>query len=240
MKLVLLLVLLNINSNRIMAQKKHSFKLELAPFFRYDSYPQFSYNWHGRATTDLINLRGTSFGVNLRSQLPLTKTLLLRPGLGYYRNSFNHILKNNNQFGTGNAREIEFPSPVFINYATDKYWYNCIVGNLGVEKHFSIIKKIPTYLGLNYNTYYSFSQYYHLRNNPAGSNDFRNYNSHYFGSSFTIDMGIITQLGHRSIKPYLIVPVYDIWKTDATFQETNSGNRSKWFKSIGVGLSFIF
>jgi hypothetical protein len=40
-------------------------QIELTPFVRIDKYPQFSYVWGGRASTDYVNIKGTSFGLRL-------------------------------------------------------------------------------------------------------------------------------------------------------------------------------
>jgi hypothetical protein len=44
-----------------------------------------------------------------------------------------------------------------------------------------------------------------------------------------------------SVGPSVILPVFDLWKTDKTFPgETNSGSRNKWLNVIGFGLSFNY
>lgn len=212
-------------------------QIELTPFIRIDKYPQFSYVLGGRASTDYVNIRGTSFGLSLAYKIPITKSVLLKPGIGYYKYSFNNIKKVNTLFGKSNVRNINFVSPLYIPFFTNKYSYNTISANIGVEKIFNYKSSVQIVTGLNLNNYYVVSAYYHLSYNE-GSQDYRKKIKRYFGSSFSLNAGILKKYKKFSIGPSLMLPVFDTWKKDDTFpEEANSDSRSKWFNGIGLGIS---
>ena len=234
------IIFFSIISNFALAQKKTT-QIEIEPFIRIDKYPQFSYVIDGRPSTDYVNIRGTSFGLNFAYKIPITKSILLKPGIGYYQYSFNNIKKENTFFGKSTARNINFVSPFYIPFFTDKYRYNTITANIGIEKIFNCKKNIQIVTGVNWNNYYVVSEYYHLVNNPEGSQDYRKNNKRYFGSSVYINISLLKKFQKISIGPSLILPVFDNWKMDETFpEETNSGSRSKWLNGIGLGISFNY
>jgi len=165
----------------------------------------------------------------------------LKPGIGYYKYSFNNIKKVNTLFGKSNVRDIGFVSPLYIPFYTNKYSYNTISANIGVEKIFNYKSSIQIVTGLNLNNCYVVSEYYHLSYNPIGSQDYRKKIKRYFGSSFSLNAGILKKYKKVSIGPSLMLPVFDTWKKDDTFiEEANSGSRSKWFNGIGLGISFNY
>ena len=230
----------SIISNFGLAQKKTT-QIEIEPFIRFDKYPQFSYVLNGRPSTDYVNIKGTSFGLNLAYKIPITKSVLLKPGIGYYQYSFNNIKKENTLFGKSTARDISFVSPVYIPFLTNKYRYNTITANIGFENFFNCKKNIQIVTGVNWNNYYSVSEYYHLVYNPTGSKDYRKNNKRYFGSSVYINVSLLKKFQKIRIGPSLILPVFDNWKMDETFpEEKNTASRSKWSNGIGLGISFNY
>lgn len=108
-------------------------QIELTPFVRIDKFPQFSYVW-GRPSTDYVNIKGISFVFNLAYKIPVTKSVLLKPGIGYYKYSFNNIKKVNTLSGQSNVRDIGFVSPVYILFFTNKYSYNTVVQILELKR----------------------------------------------------------------------------------------------------------
>lgn len=216
-------------------------QIEFTPFVRIDKFPQFLYIWGGRPSTDYVSIKGTSFGLSLAYKIPITKSVLLKPGIGFYKYLFDNIKKVNTLFGKSNARHIGFVSPLCILFYSNKYSYNTISANIGVEKIFNYKSTIQVVTGLNLNNYYVVSEYYHLSYNPIGSQDYRKKIKRYFGSSFNLNAGILKKYKKVSIGPSLMLPVFDTWKKDDTFpEEANSGSRSKWFNGIGLGISFNY
>ncbi|CAL1519100.1 hypothetical protein [Chitinophaga sp. MM2321] len=215
--------------------------LEITPYVRFDKYPQFSYVIQERPTTDYVDIKGSSFGINVMYKIPISKSLFIKPGIGYYKYSFDDIKKENTLFGKSVARDINYISPVYILFYTDKYWYHSIAFNMGIEETLYQNKTFELNAGLNLCNYFTFSQYYHLRYNPAGGQDFKKKRRDYFGTSIAATINPIKKLGKVCIGPSLIIPVYDSWKTDQTFQEeSNSGTRNKWLNGIGVGITIQY
>ncbi len=239
MKYLTFIILLSIASTFTMGQKLSS-EIEITPYIRMDWRPKFSYAINS-ASTFFVNIKGTSWGVNANYKLPVRKNLYLKVGVGYYRYSFDKIYSYNAQFGKGNARIINFPSPLYIIFATDKYWYNCFSMNTGIEKLFNIEKKTILVTGINLNNFYTYSQYYHITEDyPTGPPNHRYTlkHNHYFGFSANLQATLLKKIGKIAIGPSIILPVFDLWKTDEAFPEkTNSGIRSKWLRGIGLGVS---
>jgi hypothetical protein len=90
----------------------------------------------------------------------------------------------------------------------------------------------------NLNTYYTFSQSYHLTFNPYDGNlNFNKKGAEFLGISTNLTAGIIKQVGRLQIGPSLILPIYDTWKKDPVFLEENyDGGKHKWLNGIGVGI----
>lgn len=240
MKKTFLIIISLVLTNNLVAQKQNR-QIEINPFIRFDKYPQFSYNLGGRPSTDYVNIKGTSFGVNIAYKIPISKLLFLKPGIGYYKYSFNEITRKNTSSGTTNSRDINFISPLLIPFFTDNYHYNTISVNIGLEKQLLLKNNFHGIVGFQFNNYITTSQKYHLILNPDGSQNYKKSNKNYFGSSGLIYVNLMKKIKQISCGPSLIVPVVDIWKTDETFQEeTNKNTRKKWFNGIGIGISFNY
>lgn len=216
-------------------------QIEINPFMRFDKYPQFSYVLGGRPSTDYINIKGTSFGIKLAYKIPISKLLFIKPGVGYYNYSFNNITRNNSSFGITKSRNINFISPILIPYFTDKYQYNTLSANIALEKNILLKKNFQCAFGVEFNNYVTLSQKYHLVNNPIGKQDVKKSDTKYFGSSGILFFNLIKRMKQLNVGPSIIIPVFDFWKTDASFQEEkNNDYRNKWFNGIGLGISFNY
>lgn len=240
MKQIIFIAICFFGTSEIMAQNQAK-QLEIKPYVRFDNYPQFSYVLGGRPSTDYVNIKGTSYGINFALKIPISKFLSLKPGIGYYKYSFNKIARNNTSFGTSNSRNINFTSPLLIPFFTDKYYYNSLAANIALEKAIYFRKDYHCTFGVELNNYITISQNYHLTNNPDGNQDFKKSNKNYIGTSSILFFNLLKKIKKINIGPSLIVPLFDIWKTDATFQEeTGSDSRNKWFHGFGFGISINY
>lgn len=226
-------------SNFLVAQ------FEIMPFMRWDTYPKFTYAINP-VNSNEVKINGTSWGINIAYKLSLTKHLYIKPGLGYYRFSFNNIRQVNSQFGTSNSRVIEdYHPPGGITpgliFSTDKYFYNTISGNIGIEKYVDLKKDIQIICGFAFSNFYAFNQNYHVTYPSPNGDNFKQTNNRYFGFSASINAGIQKKLKKFSFGPSLIIPIFDTWKKDDVFpQEENSKKRNKWFSGVGLGIQLNF
>jgi len=94
-------------SNFVAAQKQTP-QIEINPYVRFDSYPEFSYILDGRPSIDHVKIKGISFWTKSCLYYSDKKSILLKSGIGYYKYSFNNIKKENTQFGKSDARNINF------------------------------------------------------------------------------------------------------------------------------------
>jgi len=162
--------------------------------------------------------------------------------LDYYRFTFNELsstfLRN-----TFPVRPIGgFVSPIYIVFTTDKYWYNCVSLNLGLEKVIPLSHSLHIATSINYSNYYTYSQFYHItQKGPemAGRNDWKQKDNRHFGYSGNLQIGLNKSIGQYSFGPHLLLPVYDNWRKDDVFSEAANENetRHKWFRGLGWGIS---
>jgi hypothetical protein len=106
------------------------------PFVRIDWYPEISFNYAGRYSTDYLKMKGESWGIDLNYKYALDNSINLKAGLGYFRYSFNKLENYNSLFGNSNIRPIDYPSFNNLGYYTDAYFYNSLSLNIGAEKIF--------------------------------------------------------------------------------------------------------
>ena len=214
-------------------------RIEIKPYVRFDSYPEFSYNIAGRPSTDYLKMEGTSWGLNTYYRFPMYKGFNLKGGLGYYKYSFTTLENHNTQFGSGDSRVIIYPSFFQPVYTTDNYYYNSIAIKLGIEKIIKLKNDFFIVSAVELNNYFTVSQSYHIT--FQGSQPYKNTSTRFFGHSVTLDFSLLKQIKETQIGPILILPVFDNWKKDNVFPgESNSENRNKWFNGIGFGISFNF
>ena len=237
MKRILVLLFVIILSNAGISQKQSS-KIEIRPYQRIDWYPEFSYNIRGRPSIDYLTIRGSSMGVLTNYKHPISSRLNLVTGIGYYKYSFNKLENINSMFGKGNARVIDYPSPLDPIYTTDKYFYHSIVLNVGAEKNIDLKNNMIFSAGIELYNYYTISQRYHL---ASRSINFKKGENRYFGLSFLLTSALLKRFQNFEIGPSILIPVFDTWKKDIVFPgENDSGTRNKWFQGIGWGISSNF
>ena len=239
--LKLIFISLTFSSFFIANAQRNKSSIEIYPFVRFDEYPAFSYSINQVNSND-VNIKGTSWGINMNYKLGLKKKFYFKAGVGYYKYSFNNIDSYNSLFGHGTGRVINFPSPYYLIYGTNKYWYHCISGNIGIEKLYDIKKNLKIASGINLSHFYTCSQYYRVGNNNRYELD----NKRFFGLSGNASVALLKSIGRISVGPSIVLPIYDIWKQDQVFpksdgvHESNSSTRNKWFGGIGLGVSINY
>jgi hypothetical protein len=234
----LLLIFILLCSFNLQAQKNIS-QIEINPFIRWDNYPGFTYHYSSRTSSDYLKMEGSSIGISIGYRQTINKAFFVKVGMGYYKYSFQNLDNTNSVFGkSSSARNIDYPSPILILYATDKYHYNTLSINIGVGKQFDLQKGLKLITGLNFTDYYTFSQYYHLTSNPYDGNlNFNKKETSSFGLSVNLSASLVKELGRFQVGPSLILPVYDSWQKDAVFLETDyNGGKNKWLNGIGLGV----
>jgi hypothetical protein len=231
------LALLLISSSLFAQNAKN--QLEINPFVRLDAYTEFTYNY-SRVSTNYLRMKGLSWGITTSFKKAFAHRYYLKLGAGYYRYTFNKLHNYHPPFGTGNTREVDYPSPLFILFYTDKYWYNTIAGNLGLERWFALKSNLKITTGINWNPYFAYSKNYHITYGSNGTTHSVNYvvpQKRYFGYSVNLTAGIQKQVKCFLIGPTIILPVYDRWKKDEKFGENDNEHREKWFNGIGLGIT---
>lgn len=243
MKQSILIVIIFCAANFSMAQNRNR-QVEIEPFLRWDTYPQFT-NAINSIATYKLDIKGNSWGVNAAYKVPLKNNFLIKVGIGFYKYSFNKIESTHRSYGKGYQRVINYPTTIDRIITTDKYWYNTISLNIGIEKHFVLKKDLQIIGGIDLKKYFTFSQQYHI---PSGNDSqpepslriLKNYktsSNRNFGLGTEFHIGVLKKLGKVNIGPSLIIPIYNTWKQDEIFPtEINSNNRSKWFRGIGAGI----
>lgn len=238
MKYSILLIALFLTTSFVYSQIQKS-QLEINPYLRWDGYPKFSYAINS-INTNAIKINGTSWGIITAYKLPIHNKLYLRAGLGYYRYSFNKIENNNSSYGKSDARVINYIGLGDVIFRTNKYWYNTIAANIGVERNFMLRNDMQIVCGLSVNNYYTYSQYYRITHKyPTGppNHKYLTRKARHFGFSTNIYTGITKKIGKASIGPSFIIPIYNLWKQDEIFpQEEDSKTRSKWINGMGIGI----
>ena len=215
--------------------------LEILPYERIDWYPEFSYVLNGRPSTDYIKIKGVSLGADINYKVPIARTWSIRPGLGIYRYSFNNIERRNTSLGNSSSKNINFVSPLLIPYFTDKYWYNSVSVNIGIEKTLFFKGNYQVQLAADIKNYWTFSQFYHLTNNPGGEQSFKKNDTKYFGASTLLTTNVLKSFGSFSIGPSVRIPIFDLWKTDSVFpEETGKDTRNKMFGGVGFGVAINY
>lgn len=210
--------------------------LELSLVSRYDRHANYVTNYAGRAYNDTMRLSGFSNGINIQLRKPLSPSLSLNLGVGYYRLGINKI-KSNLPFGfpgvrTGRSIINEDDDSTNLGYSTSKYHYNNIAFALGASKLFLLKDKIKLDIGAEGVGYYSFSQGYKLMNEYNYSTT--NAKPLEFGINATI--GVFIEYDKFYIRPALILPIYQNLKGDRVFYEDKNMNISKWFSGVGLTL----
>lgn len=156
-----LVLIFTLFTNFLFGQKPNS-QIEINPYFRWDSYPKFNYAINS-VNTNTVKINSSSFGIDVAYKIPIRNRLYLKTGLGYYKYAFNKIDDVNSLFSNSpnNSRIVDGYIPPgnttpSITFSTDKYWYNTISLNIGIERHINLQKKMLLILGANFSNYYTF------------------------------------------------------------------------------------
>jgi len=216
-------------------------QIEVIPYFRTDSYPEFSY-----AINPIIShkskINGTGWGIDLNYKTSLQANIKLIFGVGYYKYPFNKI-HGLHRFGESDSRLVERYTPPgpftpSIFFSTDSYWYNTISLITGAEKEIEVSKNYSFSANITIRNYFSYNQRYHITYPPPSGDLHEKKDFRYFGFSGSVSVSIAKKWKDFSAGPVLILPVFDYWKKDNIFfDETNSGGRNKWFRGVGIGIS---
>lgn len=237
-KIICILVLF---ANNLFAQPGNR-QIEITSYARMDLYPKFSYVVNS-INTKQIKILGTSWGIRAGYKIPLKRSVILKFGAGYYRHAFNKIM-GENRFGENSTRHINYPSLYDRPFFTDRYAYNCVLINIGTEKHFQLNNNWQLVTGINIDNYYTLSQSYHLTyNNPdiQITNPYKLKEKRFFGVSVNLNAGVVKQFSRYTIGPTLILPVFDLWMQDKVFpEEINSNTRNKFLGGLGFGITFNY
>lgn len=217
--------------------QKRPNELQVLPYVRLDWYPEFSFNYGGRASTDRLKMRGTSVGLNINYKYALQNNINVIGGVGYYKYSFNKLSNKNTLFGASDSRDIEYPSMINLAYNTYSYHYNSLSLAIGIEKFWKVNQNIQVGIGLSMNNFFIFQQVYkfHYKNIIYRTN-----NKSLFAQSVFVNAGIEKKIGKLKIGPQLIIPLFDAWHKDDAFQEDNSEKRNKWLNGIGLGIQINY
>ncbi|TAD84051.1 MAG: hypothetical protein EAY75_13825 [Bacteroidetes bacterium] len=216
------------------------YSLEINPFVRYDRANEF-YAWQttigGR---HFAKTTGISSGINFNVHKRISRIGNMYAGLGFYRHLISGLDVRNNR-GQSNQRLINYPSPTFLLFYSDKYAYNNLSLNLGYECRFKLKQNYTITTGIDVNGLYTFSQYCRLTANPDGSIHYRSRNARMLGFFAGLDVGLIKNFKRVSIGPKIKIPVFSRLKTDATFsEETDDNYGDQWLSGIGLGISVIY
>ncbi|MBE7172851.1 MAG: hypothetical protein INR73_19905 [Williamsia sp.] len=221
------------------AQKDKN-RIEITPYFQLDHYPKFSYVLAGRSSTDYLKLKSSGWAVQASYKLIITSGVYFKAGIGYFRYRFGHIDRVNTSFGNSNERHINFPSPLYISFYTNRYWYNTITLHAGIEKSFELTNGISITGGFTLVNYFTYSQHYHITySNPDNSinPDYALDEKRNLGFSINLQAAALKKIGRFSLGPVVLLPAFTLQHKDDTFpEEKTSDSRTKWFNALGAGL----
>ena len=231
------------NADAQVKNKPSAPQIEIMTFKRWDSYPAFDYAINS-INTNSVKIDGASWGIMASYKYPIKNNLYLKGGVGYYLYSFDKI-SGHNRYGAIKARSINYPSPLYILFQTNKYSYNTVMVNLGIEKIIPLKNGFSFSGGFTASNYFSYSQYYRITHKyPTGppGHRYMRYEERNAGADLSIHLGFAKQMGRLQVGPTFMAPVYSIWALDDAFpkdaesSESPSTYRSKWLGGYGIGL----
>lgn len=235
MKYIIVFFVLFFFHESVRGQRERN-EIQVLPFIRADWFPEVSFNYGGRASTDRLKMNGLNTGVNVNYRHSLKKGIYLTGGFGYYKISFSNLKRENSVFGFSDSRPIEYPSTANFLYSTEKYHYSTMSVNIGVEKVYTLKNKAQLSAGLHLSNYFTFQQRYKINDEIT----YKRSNNGLFGQSVFLTMGIIKKLEKVKIVPQIMLPVFDIWRKDEVFLENESERRNKWLNGIGLGVQINY
>lgn len=248
-------------------------QLELMPFIRYDAYPSLnepygiSSRYGGTVFTEEVDMKGVSWGGRLSYKYLLGRNFRVKAGAGYYRYSFNDI-NSSSSWGQTQSRPLVYPEGILTDimpgekfriYYTDRYWYNTLGLNIGLEKAFPVSPTVKIFTSVDLSHYYTFSQGYHVDDvyftyrqdngftpvgfEQAGANyrelKHKPKEKQFFAYGGSLQLGLTKTVQKYAFGPSLLLPIFDTWKKDEVLGETKNedGTRSKTFGGVGLALA---
>lgn len=167
-----------------------------------------------------------SYGVNLNYIQPVYKSIFVKAGIGYLKQSF------------GIERPVHYRDTLKLNYFTQSYNYGTFNWLLGVGINKPLNNKTELTGSINYSGYHTFSQKYIIHRQLHTWQI--NKRSFYLGEMFSLEAGINRHVSKRIIAGcQVIFPVFCDWKDDPMFINTYySSDQIKIAKNkFSAGLS---
>jgi hypothetical protein len=212
--------------------------LEINSYIDWNTYPPFVKSFNSTSTST-IKMKGINWNVGINYKHAINRNILIKMGVGYQKYSFNDIKESTNSFSR-DARVINYPEGIStFGYVTNKYWYNNISANIGIEKLLKFQKGLDFITGLEVVNYYTFSQRYNI---PASNKIYKTTDNRYLGLSSYLYTGLQRTISKNiSFMPTIRLPIFMLWKQDDVFPyETNSLHRSKWLRGVGFGVTCVY
>lgn len=221
--------------------QKHIGQIEITPFVQWDNYPSFTFQLNS-TRNNTVKMKGNSWGIGANYKFSLRNNFFAKFGTGYYKYSFDDIQADDPLFGTYPSRSINYFDATRLFYGCNKYWYNTVYATVGLERLFTIKKKLDIVAGCEGVNYFTFSQQYNIPGSYSYYDiKYKEANNRYFGFSFNLYTGLQKKFGKVKIGPTFILPVSKRWKQDIVFpQEENNKSRSKWLGGVGTGFTFTY
>lgn len=240
MKIVTFLILVITSFNNLKGQNK-AFGLEVNSYIKKIWTSKFTYAVNS-ITTNEVTTQGLNGGFRLQGTYTI-KGNVFKLGGGYYKNKINEI-KKTNRFGESNVRNINFESPLSIQFFTDKYFYDCYSISFGYDRLFELNKNYQILLGLTYDNYKTFKQYYHITyDNPSNliNNDFIKKENKSFGSALSLNTSLLKKIQSFKVGPTIGFSLFDILKPDKTFPDiSNQPKKVDYLRAINLGLTINY
>lgn len=236
MKVVICIITILFTSSCCFAQKRPN-EIQLIPIIRYDWYPEITFNYGGRFSTDQLKMKGLSFGLNANYKYTLRKKINITAGLGFYKYSFSNLKRINSSSpssGISKARPSEIPSNNNFFYSTYSYYYTTLSFNIGIEKLVEINKNINFFYGIGFSQYLKLKSVYKTN---FGGFVYKKKDLQLFAQTILANIGFEKKFRKINIGPHLLVPIFDSWHKDEVFLEPRNEKRNKWLKGIGLGIS---
>lgn len=220
-------------------QTGHRDYIEFSLFSTHNKQAEYLTKFGDVAYTNNLKLSGPDLGFSLDYKRRLYDNLFVKAGIGYMDFMVTKI-EDKTEAGstlfTSNGRLINYPSYVFVLYATTKYHYNLLF-HFAAEKQFKLLRNLYLFSSVDYFHAYGISQKYFI---PGAHAWYRTSNKGKFGDFFNLHFGISREFGKLAIAPALVLPVYKSWNRDVEFKEDLRERESNWFNGIGISVSISY